>query len=176
MPKEKTEEKIEPVPTPLAFFQDPVQTAQQYEVPQSERNDIYMSCKSAIMTSNTVSTPVAVNSVIPIGNIIRRFGNSVSAAGNAIFLNDRGYYNIDITATFTAPVAGNATITIFQNGVAIPGATATVTVTTANTQFVTVSIPAIARVFDSCSANSITLVLTGIEATFTNVGVVVEKM
>lgn len=180
---------------PIVLAEEPVQSASLFAEPisiasepslqsqydyqqtfQNERNDLIMSCKSAIYTANTASTAVAVNGVVPLGSVIRRFGCAVSSSGNAINLNERGYYNIDISATFTASAAGNVTLTVFQNGVAIPGATATTTITTDATQVASLSIPAVARVLDSCSTSAITVVLTGTAATFSNVAAVVNKL
>lgn len=178
---------------PIVLAEEPVQSASLFAEPisidsepslqsqydyqqtfQNERNDLIMSCKSAIYTANTASTVVAVGSAIPLGSIIRRFGCGVSYNGNAISLNERGYYDIDVGVTFTAAEAGNVTITVYQDGVAVPGATATIT--TATTQFESVTIPAIVRVLNSCASSQITVVVSGTAATFSNVAVTVEKL
>ena len=143
---------------------------------QNERNDFIMSCKSAIYTANTASTVVSVGSAVPLGSIIRRFGCGVSYNGNAISLNERGYYDIDVGVTFTAADAGNVTITVYQDGVAVPGATATATITIASTQVESITVPAIVRVLNSCAPSQITVVVSGTAATFSNVAVTVEKL
>ena len=180
---------------PIVFAEKPVQSASLFAEPisidsepslqsqydyqqtfQNERNDFIMSCKSAIYTANTASTVVPVGSAISLGSIIRRFGCGVSYNGGAISLNDRGYYDIDVGVTFTAADAGNVTITVYQDGVAVPGATATATITTATTQVESVTIPTIVRVINSCASSQITVVVSGTAATFSNVAVTVEKL
>lgn len=169
----------------ISLFSEPINLASELNVQsqydyqqtfQNERNDFIMSCKSAIYTANTASTVVAVGSAVPLGSIIRRFGCGVSYNGNAISLNERGYYDIDVGVTFTAADAGNVTITVYQDGVAVPGATATATITTATTQVESVTIPAIVRVLNSCASSQITVVVSGTAATFSNVAVTVEKL
>lgn len=131
-----------------------------------------MSCKSALYGANTASQAVAVGGAINFGNVIRRFGNNINLNGPNVTLSGAGYYDIDTNFTFTA-AAGTATITLYKNGVPIPGAT--ISRTTAADTIYTVSIPAIVREV-CCAGSAITAVLSGVAGTFTDAAIVVEKI
>ena len=49
-----------------------------------------MSCKSAICTAMQTPTEVAVNGVIPLGSLIRRYGCDISLNGNAVNIIGKG--------------------------------------------------------------------------------------
>lgn len=135
-----------------------------------------MSCKSNIYAVNTASTAVTANSTIPLTTIVRRYGCDINLLGNAVTLNTPGYYLVNVTATFTAPVAGNVAVTLQNDGVVVPGATAASTITTATTQSSEISINAIVRVFCGSTPDALTLVNTGVAATFSNVAISVVKL
>ena len=130
-----------------------------------------MSCKSAIYAadpSGTVLTlSTATGTVIPLGTTIRRFGCNAVLSGNGVLLNGQGYFNVDASVTFTPTAAGTYTVTLFKDGVAVPGATQTITA---------------AIVRDQCcdSTSTLTLVVTSatVPATVTidNTAVVVTKL
>lgn len=133
-----------------------------------------MSCKSAIYTANSATQAVAIGGTLALGSIIRRFGCAVNLNGNGITLSEPGYYDVDASIVVAPTAAGTVTVTLFQDGVAVPGATASAT-TTAAADAVTLNIPALVRVM--CNSNSIlTLVLTGAASSVTNVAFVVEKI
>lgn len=109
--------------------------------------------KSLIYTANTAGAEVAIGNTILVGSIIRRYGRCIDATGSAINLTDEGYYLVDVSATVTAAVAGDVALALTQNGVPVPGATAAVTITTANTQTENLSITALVRVMRCDTAN-----------------------
>ena len=161
-----------------------------YSIDYIENNDFIggnnMSCKSMISTVNSASTAVTAGSTVPLGSITRRFGNKKGcpcvpaldlSGNNSIIVRESGYYDIDITATFTVPTAGNVTLTVFVNGVAVPGLTATTTVTTDSTQISTLNITA-PDILVQCASvpATITIVLSGVDATFSNISVAIEKL
>lgn len=165
-------------------------SSQVYSIDYIENNNFIggnnMSCKSMISTVNSASTAVTVGSTIPLGSITRRFGNKKGcpcvpaldlSGSNSIIVRESGYYDIDITATFTVPTAGNVTLTVFVNGVAVPGLTATTTVTTDSTQISTLNINA-PDILVQCASvpATITIVLSGVAATFSNISVSVKKL
>lgn len=115
--------------------------------------------KSLIYTAFTTATEIPIGSTVPVGSIIRRKGDCIGATGSAINLLEPGYYAVDISATFTAAAAGNVELSLIQDGVAIPGAEASATITTAATQIENVGITAVARVM--CCGNSSLSVLVG---------------
>lgn len=133
--------------------------------------------KSVIYTANTSAQNVAVNGIINPGTIIRRFGPNLGLSGNAIQIDGAGYYNIEASITAAPTAAGNVTITVFKDGIAIPGATATQSTTTANNP-VNLSISSVVREFCPCcdGLSNLTFVLTGTAAAVSNIAVVVEKL
>ena len=141
-----------------------------------------MSCKSAIYAadpSGTVLTlSTATGTVIPLGTTVRRFGCNAVLSGNGVLLNGQGYFNVDASVTFTPTAAGTYTVTLFKDGVAVPGATQTITAAAAGT--VPVNIPAIVRNQCCDSTSTLTLVVTSatVPATVTidNAAVVVTKL
>lgn len=141
-----------------------------------------MSCKSAIYAadpSGTVLTlSTATGTVIPLGTTIRRFGCNAVLSGNGVLLNGQGYFNVDASVTFTPTAAGTYTVTLFKDGVAVPGATQTITAAAAGT--VPVNIPAIVRnqCYDSTSTLTLVVASATVPATVTidNTAVVVTKL
>lgn len=138
-----------------------------------------MSCKSLIDVATTTSTSVLAGGTIPLDTVVRRRGCDISQAGSSIAISDCGsnYYLVNVTATFTAPVAGVATITLQQNGAAVPGATASTTITTATTEVRSLSFSAIVRTFNCQQIiDTLTLVNSGVAITLSNVAVSVIKL
>ena len=84
-----------------------------------------MSCKSALYAAMQTPTAVAVGGVIPLGGLIRRYGCDIALNGNAVNLAGTGYYDVDASITATLTAAGAVTATLYKDGVAVPGATAT---------------------------------------------------
>lgn len=133
--------------------------------------------KTAIYTVNQGAVSVAVGGIIPLGSINRRFGckcnNALDLNGNGITINEAGYYDVDISVTATATAAGNVTVTLFKDGVAVPGATATATAAASGT----VALPITPLVRQMCgSGSTLTLVLTGTAATINNVSVKIIRV
>lgn len=143
-----------------------------------------MSCKSAIYTANTSASTVTLtaaqpSATLPLGTVIRRFGRNIQLSGNGILVDGEGYYDVGASVTLTATTAGNYTLTLFKDGVAVPGATQTVTAAAAGV--ITFNIPALVRLQCCDSSATLSLVLTTTAAlpaivTLNNVGVVVEKI
>ena len=133
--------------------------------------------KSAIYTVNTSAQSVAVNGVINPGTVIRRFGPNLGLSGNAIQIDGAGYYDIDASITAAPTAAGTVTVTVYKDGVAIPGATASQSTGTAGNP-VNISISSLVREFCPCcdGLSNLTFVLTGTAASVTNVAIVVEKL
>lgn len=134
-----------------------------------------MSCNSAIYTANTGAQAVAVGGTLSLGSIIRRFGCGIELSGNGITLNAPGYYDVDVAITAIPTAAGTVTVTLFQDGAAVPGAVASAT-TTAAADAVSLNISALVRVLCNYSTSVLTLVLTGAASSVTNVAVVVDKI
>lgn len=137
-----------------------------------------MSCKPLIDVATTNSTAVATNGVLPLTTIVRRKGNEINQSGNSIAITDCGsnYYLVAVTATFTAPVAGVVTLNLQQNGTNVTGATASTTITTATTEVRSLSFNAIVRTFNNTGFDTLTVLNTGVAATFSNIDVIVTKL
>lgn len=137
-----------------------------------------MSCKSNIYVATTASSAVVAGGVLPLATIVRRRGNDVNLSGNSVAISDCGsnYYLVTVTGTFTAPVAGNVTLNLQQNGVNVTGATATTAVTTATTEVRSLSYSAIVRTFNNHGIDSLSVVNAGVAATFSNIAVSVVKL
>lgn len=128
---------------------------------------------SLIYTANTTAQAVAVGGTINIGGVARRRGCKLTAAGNTIVAAGGDYYDADVTVTAVPTAAGTVTVTMFQDGVAVPGATGSATVAAAATS-VDISFPAVFRTRGNTSA--ITLVLTGAASSVTNAAVSVIEL
>ena len=131
--------------------------------------------KSAIYTANTGVQAVPVDGVISLGSIVRRFGCGIDLNGNGITIDEAGYYDVNVSVTAAPTVAGAATVTMLNNGIAVPGATATTTAAVAGDD-VNVSFESIVRVFCNGNTALLSFVLTGGAASISNVAVVVSKM
>ena len=129
-----------------------------------------MSCKPLIYVALTTPTAVTTNNVVPFSTIVRRRGCGINLSGNTVAITDTGsnYYDVDVSVTFTAPVAGDVTFVLQQNGTAVTGATATETITTPTTEVRSISFPATIRTFNNIGFDSLTLVVTGVGVTISN--------
>lgn len=137
-----------------------------------------MSCKSALYAAMQTPTAVAVGGVIPLGGLIRRYGCDIALNGNAVNIyggrENAGYYDVDASITATITAAGAVTVTLYKDGVAVPGATATATGAASGT----VNLDLTALVRQPCCADgaALTLVLTGVEATVDNVALRIQRI
>lgn len=133
--------------------------------------------RSAIYTTNPSVQAVAINGIIDPGTVIRRFGCNLQLSGNAIREEGEGYYEYNVSATVAPTAIGTVTITAFKNGVAIPGATASESVATANTP-VNLSLNFMLREPCACcdGGSNITFVLTGTASNVNNIAIVAEKI
>ena len=134
-----------------------------------------MSCKSALYTAMQTPTAVAVGGVIPLGGLIRRYGCDIALNGNAVNLAGTGYYDVDASITATLTAAGAVTVTLYKDGVAVPGATASATAAAAD-DVVDLNIPALVRQVCCAAGSALTLVLTGAAATVNNVALRVQRI
>lgn len=133
-----------------------------------------MSCKSALYAAMQTPTAVAVDGVIPLGSLIRRYGCDVALNGNAVNITGAGYYDVDASVTVSPAAAGTVTITLYKDGVAVPGATASETAAANGT--VDLNIPALVRQVCCAAGSALTLVLAGAAATVNNVALRVQRI
>ena len=137
-----------------------------------------MSCKSLIDVATTTSTSVLAGATLPLATIVRRRGRDVDLSGNSVAVIDCGsnFYLVTVTATFTAPVAGAISIALQQNGTTVTGATASTTITTASTEVRSLSFSAIVRTYNSVGIDALSIVNTGLAATYSNIDMTVVKL
>ena len=133
-----------------------------------------MSCKSALYTALQTPTAVAIDGVIPLGSLIRRYGCDISLNGNAVNLSGAGYYDVDASITVAPTAAGTVTATLVKDGVAIPGATASAAAAAGAPTVL--SFPALVRQACCAAGSALTMVLTGAAATVNNVALRVQRI
>lgn len=131
--------------------------------------------KSAIYTTNTASTALAVGSILPVGTTARRFGRNIRQDGNAITLLGEGYYLVNVSATVVPTAAGTVTITAQKDGVPVSGATASET-TGAASAAANLSITTIVRNACGCDSSILSFILGDSASTLTNFAVSVVKL
>lgn len=138
-----------------------------------------MSCKSVLYAAMQTPSAVAVGGVIPLGSLIRRYGCDVSLNGNAVNITggnqSAGYYDVDASLTVAPAAAGTVTVTLFKDGVAVPGATASATAAAAD-DALDLNITALVRQVCCAAGSALTLVLTGAAASVENVALRVQRI
>ena len=140
-------------------------------------------------TRNVTTQDVVVNGNVELGSVYRRYCKRINGTrtfdfiGEDVILQQNGIYHITITAVVSAAEARNVTLSLFENGVAAPGAFATETITTPTTELRTLTIDYYALVDTTCVlgcnstvAKELSLVNTGIAATYTNVVMNIDKV
>lgn len=131
--------------------------------------------RSLIQTTNQTTQAVAVNSIISLGSVQRRFGCNLRLSGNAIECEGQGYYVVDAVVSIAPTAAGDVTVALYRNGVQIPGAIAYGSVA-APEDYITLPIETTIRQGCNCdSADSLTLVLLTGAGNVSNASVRVEK-
>lgn len=133
-----------------------------------------MSCKSAIYAAMQTPTGVAAGSVIPLGSLIRRYGSDIELNGNSVNLTGAGYYDVDASISVAPIAAGTVTATLFQNGVAVPGASASAALAEGTVS--DLNITALVRQVCCAAGSALTLVLTGAASTISNVALRVQRV
>lgn len=132
---------------------------------------------------NTTTQSVVTNGTLNLGSVYRRFCRKnqcgipvFSNTNTTVTLQQSGIYHITANITFTAPTAGLVVFQLFENGIAIPGAIASETITTATTETKTTSIDYLVIVDKGCVlgtpsviTKTLSLVDAGVGATISNV-------
>lgn len=136
------------------------------------------------------SQTVLADGVIALGDVYRRYCRKNSCGtrvydntSTGVTLNWNGIYRVTATLIGTGTEAGDVTVQLFSNGIAVPGAISTETITTPDTEFRTFVIEKFILVnnaevlgCNSTLAQTLTLENTGVGATFTNVTFDVVKV
>ena len=140
-------------------------------------------------TQNIGTQTVLTGGVINIGDVYRKYCRRINqtrtfdVTSTGIRLQQEGVYHITATLVGSGTEAGDVTVQLFENGVAITPAFSTETITTPDTELRTFVIDYYVLVDTACilGCNStigktITLENTGVGATFTSVIVNVDKV
>ena len=131
--------------------------------------------RSLIQVANPSTSAVAINSIIPLGSVQRRFGCNCRLSGNAVEVAGEGYYSVDGSVTVAPTAAGNVTVGLSVNGSILPGA---VGYGNAGAGGDPVTVPIVATIRQGCncdSADNLTLVLLAGAGNVQNVSLRVEK-
>lgn len=111
-----------------------------------------------------------------IGSAIRLGNNGViiGSAGCPCVCNDAaGYYSVSVNTTLVASAAGPVTVTLYQDGQAVSGATQTVTAAAADSVGIAFTAPV--RVYRGQVSSRLQVIVTGQAVTTSNVAVEVVK-
>ena len=141
-------------------------------------------------TKNIGTQTVLADGIINIGSVYRKYCKknacgftTFNATANGVSLQHEGIYHITATLVGSGDVAGVVTVQLAQNGQLVDGAFSSETITTADTELRTFVIDYYVLVDKDCIlgrestiAQTISLVNTGVDATFTSVIVNVDKV
>lgn len=142
-----------------------------------------------IGTRNFASQEVLTNGIVQLGNVYRRFCRKINGVktfefdNTDVVLQQTGIYHITVTAVGSGAEAGTLAIQLYENGFAVPGVFANETITTPDTELRTLTLDYFVLVDNTCVlgcnstvAKAISIVNTGVEATYTSVVMNVEKV
>ena len=133
-----------------------------------------------ISSYNNTSQEVAINGLLTFTTDRILTGCTATRNGQTFQLNKPGYYYVTFNADGAATTAvGDIVVVLQNNGVTVPGAIATFTTTVAD-DATNLAFSTIIRVPPSCCAvdntANLTLVNTGVAATYTNVNINITKL
>ena len=131
---------------------------------------------SLIYLATPSASSVSAGGVLPLTTIVRRRGSSIQQSNDSIVLGSPGYYHVSVSATFTAPAAGDISLSLRQDGVQVQGGTASTTITTATTEVRSLSFDSIVRVPCCGSPVTLSVVNSGLAINTSNISVAVEYL
>ena len=141
-------------------------------------------------TRNSTTQSLVTGASVNLGEVYRKFCRKNTCGvkafefnGTSISLQHNGIYHVTANITFTAPVAGVVIFQLTENGVAIPSALTSETITTAVTEVKTTTIDFYVLVDSGCVLGNPTTLIknigitnTGVASTISNVVLNVEKV
>lgn len=139
---------------------------------------------------NTTTQSVPALGTINLGSVYRRYCKknqcgvrTFDATATSVTLQQQGIYHVTTTLVGSGDIAGIVTIQLLENGVAVPSAFSSETITTPATELRTFVIDAYVLVDDACLLGRSTTLIdtlslqnTGVDATFDSVVFNVEKV
>lgn len=118
-------------------------------------------CKSTLTAFNNTTTSYSANAPIVFTTTDRKTGRSVlfTNGGTAVNIASKGLYlvNFSVTGTVQGATAGDVTVELYRNGVAIPS-TLTTSTSTGTTDFVNVANSTVIEVDSACPCNGVFLI------------------
>ncbi len=142
-----------------------------------------------IGTRNFATQEVITNGIIQLGNVYRRYCRKINGVktfefdNSDVILQQSGIYHITVTAVASGAEAGTLALQLYENGFAVSGVFANETITTPDTELRTLTLDYFVLVDSTCVlgcnstvAKAISLVNTGVEATYTSVIMNIEKV
>lgn len=131
--------------------------------------------RSLIQVANQSNQTVALDSIISLGSVQRRFGCNCRLSGNGIEVEGAGYYAVDANVSVAPTTPGLVIVSLYDNGVQVPGAIAYGSTATAG-EPTNLTINTTIRQGCNCdNADNLTLVLLGGPGTVQNVSLRVVK-
>ena len=129
---------------------------------------------------NTTSQAIVSNGLLDFTTDRILTGCTATRDGQTFQLNKPGYYYVTFNAVAAATTTlGELTVELYNNGVAVPGAEASY-ITTAAGDNANYAFSTIIRVPPSCcavnNAARLTVVNTGVDATYSNVNINITKL
>ena len=123
---------------------------------------------ASIYVANTNEQAVAVGGIINFGGIVRRQGKVYDVSGGNLIIKcaPNELHDITINTTIAATEAGVITLSLYKDGVAVPGAVTSKTVGIGSTYCLNLSDILVRTA--CCGESVITAVVSGVEATVTN--------
>ena len=133
-----------------------------------------------ISSYNTTTQAVATGDLLTFTTDRILTGCTATRSGQTFQLNKPGYYYVTFNAIAAATTTvGELTVELQNNGVVVPGAVSTYTTTTAGDN-ANYAFSTIIRVPPSCcvvdNTARLTLVNSGVDATYTNVNINITKL
>lgn len=128
--------------------------------------------KSGIYTANTTSAALGANSLLPLGNIVRRFGCALDLNGNGISIYEQGCYDVKASVTYTPTDAGMLTVQLMADGVAVPGSVASTTAVAGTTYNLSI----VGKVRQSCGSGGTITLMVNLAGTLNNVALDVDEV
>ena len=133
-----------------------------------------------ISSYNNTTQTVAANGLLTFTTDRILTGCTATRDGSTFQLNKPGYYYVTFNASGAATSeVGDIVVALVNNGVAVPGATVTVSPTVINSTR-NFAFSTIIKVPPSCCAidntANLTIVNTGVAATFTNANINITKL
>ena len=135
------------------------------------------------MVNSYTNTSVAVASSEAIPFVNNRYivgcGNSHAAGSPAIVLRKPGYYLVNFNGVLSAALTGTVSAQLYDNGVAVPGATSSATIATAG-DLTNISFSSVVKVLESCACvdntTNLTIVNTGLASTYSDAEISIIRL